>query len=359
MECTKINNYLKTLLIYFYKMKIEQDLKLDFSDVLIRPKRSTLESRKDVELQREFKFPYSSQVITCVPIIASNMDTVGTIDMYNSLKGFNMLTCFHKFMNIDDYPQNDTNNYIVSIGIRDEDYTKLINLYKRNRSACNIVCVDIANGYIKRLVDFCLKVRELIPHCILIAGNVVTREMTEELILNGKVDIVKVGIGSGSVCTTRLQTGVGMPQLSAVIECADAAHGCDGHIISDGGITCPGDCAKAFGAGADFVMLGSILAGHDESGGVIEEIDGEKYKVFYGMSSDTAMDKHYGGVNKYRSSEGKTVKIKCKGRVENTILDLLGGIRSTCTYVNSKKIKDLSKCTTFFRVNNQVNKIYG
>jgi len=212
----------------------------------------------------------------------------------------------------------------------------------------------------QKLVEFCQKVRELIPHCILIAGNVVTREMTEELIINGRVDIVKVGIGSGSVCTTRLQTGVGMPQLSAIIECADAAHGVGGHIISDGGITCPGDCSKAFGAGADFVMLGSMLSGHEESGGeLIEEENGEKFKVFYGMSSDTAMNKHYGGVSKYRSSEGKTVKVKFKGPVSNTLDDLLGGVRSTCTYVNATQISHLPKCTTFVRVNNQVNRIYG
>ena len=340
-------------------MKIEQDIKLDFSDVLIRPKRSTLESRKDVILERDFKFPHSKQTWKGVPIIASNMDTVGTVPMYHKLKDYNILTCFHKFLDIEEYPKNDTNNYIVSIGIRDEDFNKLRFLYNKYPSSCNIVCVDIANGYIKKLVDFCKKVRELIPNCILIAGNVVSREMTEELILNGKVDIVKVGIGSGSVCTTRLQTGVGMPQLSAIIECSDAAHGCNGHIISDGGITCPGDASKAFGAGADFVMLGSILAGHEESGGELVEDGDEKYKVFYGMSSDTAMDKHYGGIEVHRSSEGKTVKIKYKGPVENTILDLLGGIRSTCTYVNARNLKDLSKCCTFLRVNNQLNKIYN
>ena len=340
-------------------MKIEQDIKLDFSDVLIRPKRSTLESRSEVNLEREFKFPHSTQIWKGIPIIASNMDTVGTIPMYKSLKENNMLTCFHKFMNINEYPENDRNNYAVSIGIRNEDYLKLSEIYKYTPEKCNIVCIDIANGYIQKLVQFCQRVRKLIPHCILIAGNVVTREMVEELIINGKVDIVKVGIGSGSVCTTRLQTGVGMPQLSCIIECADAAHGCGGHIISDGGITCPGDAAKAFGAGADFVMLGSMLAGHEQSGGELIEDNGKLYKVFYGMSSDTAMNKHYGGVSKYRSSEGKTVKIEYKGPVENTILDLLGGIRSTCTYVNAKNLKDLSKCTTFIRVNNQVNKIYG
>jgi GMP reductase len=342
-------------------MKIEQDIKYDFSDVLIRPKRSTLESRNDVNLEREFKFPHSLQTLSCIPIIASNMDTVGTIDMYGSLKNYKMLTCFHKFMKNPEYPNNDDddNDYIVSIGIRDEDLEKISRLYRQSPKSCNIICVDIANGYIKRLVDFCQKIRELVPHCILIAGNVVSREMTEELILNGKVDIVKVGIGSGSVCTTRLQTGVGMPQLSAIIECADAAHGCNGHIISDGGITCPGDASKAFGAGADFVMLGSMLAGHEECNGELIEENGEQYKVFYGMSSDTAMNKHYGGINKYRSSEGKTVKVKYKGNVSHTIDDLLGGIRSTCTYVNATNLKDLAKCTTFVRVNNQVNKRYG
>jgi len=342
-------------------MKIEQDLKLDFSDVLIRPKRSTLKSRNEVNLKREFRFPHSPQTLNCVPIMASNMDTVGTIEMNNTLKNYEMITCFHKFIKNVHYPNNDENqnNYFVSIGIRDEDLQKITKLYHSDPKKCNMVCVDVANGYMQQLVEFCQKIREIIPHCILIAGNVVSREMTEELIINGKVDIVKVGIGSGSVCTTRLQTGVGMPQLSAIIECADAAHGCGGHIISDGGITCPGDASKAFGAGADFVMLGSVLAGHEESGGEIVEENGKKFKVFYGMSSDTAMKKHYGGVNKYRSSEGKTVKVEFKGPVSNTIDDLLGGIRSTCTYVNAKNLKDLSKCTTFMRVNNQVNRIYG
>ena len=208
-------------------MKIEQDLKLDFSDVLIRPKRSTLKSRNDVNLKREFKFPHSPQTLSCIPIMASNMDTVGTLEMNSVLKNYNIITCFHKFIGNQHYPNNDKNenNYFVSIGIRDEDLEKITKLYHNDPKKCNMICIDVANGYMQQLVDFCKKVRELIPHCILIAGNVVTREMTEELIINGKVDIVKVGIGSGSVCTTRLQTGVGMPQLSAVIECADAAHG--------------------------------------------------------------------------------------------------------------------------------------
>lgn len=334
-------------------------VKLDFSDVLIKPQKSILESRNDVNLEREFKFPYSNQIWKGIPIIASNMDTVGTIDMYHSLNNYNMLTCFHKFIDINDYPENTNNNYMISIGIRDEDYNKLEILYNKFPEKCKIICIDIANGYITKLIDYCLKVRKLIPDCILIAGSVVTKEMVKELILEGKVDIVRCGIGSGSVCTTRLQTGVGMPQFSCIVECSIAAHCCGGYIISDGGITCPGDASKAFGAGADFVMLGSMLAGHTESGGELIEEKNKKYKVFYGMSSDTAMNKHYGGVEKYRSSEGKAVKLEYRGDISYTINDLLGGIRSTCTYVNAKNIKDLSNSCIFMRVNNQVNNIYS
>ena len=211
----------------------------------------------------------------------------------------------------------------------------------------------------QKIVEFCQKVREKYPDVILIAGNVATREMTEELIINGKVDIVKVGIGPGSACLTRLKTGVGMPQLSCIIECADAAHGAGGLIIADGGITCPGDMAKAFGGGADFVMVGGQFAGHDENPGEMVEENGEKFKLFYGMSSEHAMNKHYGKMEKYRSSEGRVIKIKYRGPLENTVLDYLGGLRSTCTYINATCIKHIPKCTTFVRVNNQLNLIYA
>ena len=340
-------------------MKIEQDIKLDFSDVLIRPKRSTLESRNDINLEREFKFPHSNQKWKGVPIIASNMDTVGTVNMYESLTKYKMLTCFHKFLDINEYPENNDNNYMISIGIRDEDYNKLEVLYNTEPEKCNIICIDIANGYIKKLVNFCLKVRKLIPNCILIAGSVVTREMVEELILNGKVDIVRVGIGSGSVCTTRLQTGVGMPQFSSVMECADAAHGLGAHIIADGGCTCPGDVAKGFGAGADFVMLGGMLAGHKEGGGTIINDKENKYIEFYGSSSEEANEKHYGGLANYRSSEGKKVRILMKSSLDGTVRDILGGVRSSCTYVGASSLKQLSKCTTFVRVKNQYNDTFG
>jgi len=338
-------------------MKIIQECKLDFNDVLIQPRNTSLRSRSEVSLEREFKFPNTDQIWKGVPLIASNMDTIGTVEMYHSLKNHNMLTCFHKFL--EEYPENERNKYIVSIGIRDKDFQKLESLYKISPEKCNLVCVDVANGYMDSLLVFCQRVRELIPHCILIAGNVVTGDRTKELILEGKVDIVKVGIGNGSVCTTRLQTGCGMPQLSALLECGASAHEVGGHILCDGGITCPGDAGKAFGAGSDFVMMGSMLAGHEESGGDLIKENDKLYKIFYGMSSTEAMNKHYGGVNEYRSSEGKCVKIEYKGPVENTIKNLLGGLRSTCTYVNAHEIKDLHQNVVFYKVNNIVNKIYG
>ena len=219
------------------------------------------------------------------------------------------------------------------------------------------ICIDVANGYSEHFVNFLKQTRKQFPDKVIIAGNVVTGEMVEELLLAG-ADIIKVGIGPGSVCTTRIKTGVGYPQLSAIIECADAAHGLGGHIISDGGCTTPGDVAKAFGAGSDFVMLGGMLAGHTESGGELLEINGKKFKQFYGMSSATAMNKHVGGVAEYRASEGKAVKLPFKGNVADTVLDILGGLRSSCTYVGASRLKELTKRTTFIRVSEQENRVF-
>ena len=182
--------------------------------------------------------------------------------------------------------------------------------------------------------------------------------MTEALILAG-ADIVKVGIGPGSVCTTRKVAGVGYPQLSAIAECSDAAHGLNGHVKSDGGCSSPGDVSKAFAAGADFVMLGGMLAGHDESGGeLIEGDDGEEYKSFYGMSSAKAMETHYGEVAKHRAPEGKEVRVPYRGPLEVTIQSILGGLRSACSYVGARRIKDLPKCTTFIRVSMTTNEVF-
>tara|TARA_B110000208_G_C11759396_1_gene426326 strand:- start:747 stop:1778 length:1032 start_codon:yes stop_codon:yes gene_type:complete len=338
-------------------MKIDPDIKLDFSDVLLRPKRSELSSRNDVVLTRKFKFKYSNYVWEGVPIIVSNMDTVGTVEMARSLQEYRIITCLHKYHKYTDIPEDlNKDYYMVSTGVSDSDLRNLDEIITHRNP--RFICIDVANGYSSKLLKVCKIVREKYPNKIIVAGNVVTREMVEELIINGGVDIVKCGIGSGSVCTTRLQTGVGYPQLSAVLECADAAHGIDGQIISDGGIQVPGDFGKAFGAGADFVMCGSIFAGHTESGGELVENNGVKYKIFYGMSSSSAMKKYHGGIAKYRSAEGKSVKLKYRGDVSNTVDNILGGIRSTMTYIGARRMKDVSKSTSFIRVNNQVNQIY-
>ena len=340
-------------------MKILDDVKLDFSDVLILPKRSQYSSRLEVSLERTFKFKYSPYSWTGVPIMVSNMDTTGTIEMAAELQKYKVLTCLHKYYTSQQLldANLDKDYFAISTGIGEADLSNLDDII--NQIDPKFICIDVANGYMSKFIEKCREIREKYPDKILIAGNVCTSEGVLELIMNGKVDIVKVGIGSGSCCTTRKQTGIGMPQLSAVIECADTAHGLDGHIISDGGLQVVGDFAKAYGAGSDFVMSGSMFAGHTESGGDVIEEGAKIYKVFYGMSSSTAMDKYNGGVAKYKSSEGKTVKIEYRGPVKDKILDIQGGIRSTMTYIGAKKIKDISKCTTFARVNRQLNQIYN
>jgi len=373
-------------------MRIEQDIKLDYSDVLIRPKRSTLGSRKEVSLERTFSFrnykPHDMDIehlrpengnYTGIPIMAANMDGVGTFEMAETLSEQGLFTCLVKTYSVDKLVEffSVERPYVAySMGISDKDFYRFQNVYGAVPSGnLKYVCVDVANGYSERFTDFIRKLRAGYPHIVIIAGNVVTGDQTQELILSG-ADIVKVGIGPGSVCTTRIKTGVGYPQLSAVIECADAAHGLGGHIIADGGCTCPGDVAKAFAGGADFVMLGGMLAGHDEGGGEvitkryqtneIEEhetgarlrVEEKQFVQFYGMSSDAANTKHFGGLKEYRASEGREALVPYRGRVESTIQDILGGVRSTCTYVGADKLKRLSKCTTFVMVNNQYNRTY-
>lgn len=382
-------------------MRFENDMKLDYKDVLLCPKRSKLTSRKEVDLKRKFTYcnydpsfeheSWEDHHYDGVPIMAANMDGVGTFEMADTLADQSIFTCLVKT-----YSENELVNFFdpedddrvlsrsdfvaMSIGISHEDEMKFRNVYEQVSYNLKYVCIDVANGYTERFVDFIKHFRINYPSIVIIAGNVVTADQTQELILNG-ADIVKVGIGPGSVCTTRIQTGVGYPQLSAVIECADAAHGLGGHIIADGGCTCPGDVAKAFAAGADFVMLGGMLAGHDEGGGDVitkfYETDQLEYEVgshldnrrrvieekrfvqFYGMSSAAANDKHFGGLKEYRSSEGREVLVPYRGPVGITIQDLLGGIRSTCTYVGADKLKRLSKCTTFVKCTQQFNGVYA
>lgn len=337
-------------------MRIENEIKLDFSDVLIRPKRSTMNSRSEVDLNRDFGF-YQG-----IPVMAANMDTTGTIEMANVLEANGMFTCLHKHHDIDtlyDYFFQVRNHTAYSMGINELDLQKWNQLKsKLPKGNVKFVCIDVANGYTERFINFVAQFKSDNPEITLIAGNVVTGDITEQLLLAG-ADIVKVGIGPGSVCTTRIKTGVGFPQLSAIVECADAAHGMGGYICADGGCSTPGDVAKAFGAGADFVMLGGMLAGHEESGGETVTENGKMFKTFYGMSSQTAMETHNGGVAEYRASEGKTVKIEFRGPIQKTIQEVLGGLRSACTYVGARALKALPKCTTFVRVNNTHNKTFG
>lgn len=346
-----------------HSMRLEEEVKLDFKDVLIRPKRSTLRSRAEVDLVRTVVFKHSKQKWTGVPIIVANMDTVGTFDMARAMSKQKCMVAMHKHYSVDEWKSFAASDpaclpYVAaSAGSGKDDLNKLAEVLK----ACpgvKMICLDVANGYSEAFVETVRQVRARFPEHTIIAGNVVTNEMTEELILNG-ADVVKVGIGPGSVCTTRKQAGVGYPQLSAVIECSDAAHGLGGHVVADGGITCPGDASKAFGAGADFIMCGGMFAGHDEAAGELLERDGRKYKLFYGMSSSTAMNKHVGGVADYRSSEGKTVEVPYKGPVHETLRDLLGGLRSSCTYVGATSLKEMKVRTTFIRVTQQLNTVFG
>lgn len=337
-------------------MRIEDDIKLDFKDVLIRPKRSTLSTRSDVELTRLYDFKYSGMHWEGVPVIAANMDTIGTFEMHMALQEYEMMTALHKHYSVEEWKDNLGNffqNYgMVTIGTSDDDLDSFTKIYSMLGPGISFVCIDVANGYGEYFPEFVSRFRERFPDLTIIAGNVVTDDMTEQLILSG-ADIVKVGIGPGSVCTTRMTTGVGYPQISAIIECADAAHGLKGHIISDGGCREPGDVVKAFAAGADFVMLGGMFAGHDESGGEVVNAGGRMMKEFYGMSSKKANDKYSGGLDSYRAAEGRDLYVDEKGPVSNTVQQILGGLRSACTYVGAEKLKHLSKCTTFIRVTQQ------
>jgi GMP reductase len=380
-------------------MRIEPDIKLDYKNVLIRPKRSTLTSRKEVSLVREFNYRNYNTENICppdfegIPIIAANMDGVGTFKMADKLAEGEIMTCLKKtytsaeLISYFDSEMWERREYVaMSIGISDSDLNKFKTVYDHVGKQLKYVCIDVANGYTERFVNFIQEFRLLYADIVIIAGNVVTADQTQELILNG-ADIVKVGIGPGSVCTTRIKTGVGYPQLSAVIECADAAHGLGGHIIADGGCTSSGDIAKAFAGGADFVMLGGMLAGHDEGGGEViakhyetnevlynnvptdfhsrnetpvykRVVETKKFVQFYGMSSKAANDKHFGGLKEYRSSEGREVLVPYRGEVAKTIQDILGGIRSTCTYVGADELKRLNKCTTFVMCHDTHNRIY-
>jgi len=352
-------------------MQIEDQVSLDYDDVLIKPKRSILKSRKQVDISRTFKFRWSGREWHGVPIIASNMDTTGTFRMSNALMAYNMMTALHKFYDKDqliNFFSDDTrrlDRVFYSLGMRDDDWDKFAGVWSAlaHEYRPNMVCIDVPSAYLETFIDFLKRFRDTYPKVTIMAGNVCTGEMTEALVLAG-ADIVKVGIGPGSGCLTRRVAGVGVPQLTAVIDCADAAHGLKGWICADGGIVHPGDLGKAFGGGADFIMIGGVLSGHHEcEGDILDDKDnpvgdhhpGPKFMRFYGMSSDEAMKKHYGGKANYRASEGRSVIIPYKGMVSNTIEEYLGGLRSTMSYIGAEKLKEIGRRTTFVRVNRVIN----
>lgn len=371
-------------------MQILEKTELDFSDVLIKPRRSTLSSRADVDINRKYKFKWTSSVAYGTGIMQSNMGTIGTFDVSRKMLKGGLFACLHKHHDIQDLidfyksldPDTEWNRCFISIGLKDnglEKVRKLKEMVFVNEEYDPSICIDVPNGYIPQVKELVIKVRKEFPHSIIMVGNVVTGDIVEDLILSG-ADIVKVGIGNGSNCLTRRQTGVGRPQFSTIVECADAAHQVGGMVCADGGITCPGDIGKAFGAGADFIMIGGLYAGTDEADGEIIEktyltternlettcglkshdkvYETKKFKMFYGMSSTLAQEKFGNGKPKYRASEGRVTLVPYVGSVDDVNEEFLGGLRSTMTYIGAAKLKDIPKCCVFYKVNNQLNRMY-
>ena len=344
-------------------MRINTDPKLNFEDVLLQPKRSTLSSRKDVDMTRNFTFRNSGKQMNFLPIFASNMDGVGTFSMAKALQDHKMMTVITKTTTIDQWRTAVGNGVrLQSVSVCtgtnvmwDKDATDWKTMQEVLKSFPDIkmITVDVANAYHQNMVDFIKKIRNEYPEKIIIAGNVVTPEMTEELIING-ADVVKIGIGPGSVCTTRTMTGVGVPQFSAIVDCSDAANGVGGHIMADGGCVHPGDIAKAFGGGAHMVMIGGMLAGHDES--ETQVVDGKR--EFYGMSSDRAREVHGQRKDGYKGNEGRLISLPDRGPVAKTLEDIIGGVRSACTYIGARRIKDMAKCASFVTTHNVINRGY-
>ena len=344
-------------------MRINYDAKLNFEDVLLQPKRSTLSSRKDVDMTRNFTFRNSGKQMNFLPIFASNMDGVGTFSMAKVLQEYKMMTVITKTTGIEEWRKAVGNGVrLQSVSVctgtnvmwdKEAQDWKTMQEVLKSFPDIKMITVDVANAYHQNMVDFIKKVRDEYPTKIIVAGNVVTPEMTEELIING-ADVVKIGIGPGSVCTTRTMTGVGVPQFSAILDCADAANGVDGHIMADGGCVFPGDIAKAFGGGAHMVMIGGMLAGHDESEQLV--VDGKI--EFYGMSSDRAREKHGKRKDGYRGNEGRLISLPYRGPVKSTVEDILGGVRSACTYIGARRLKDMPKCASFVTTNNVQNQVY-
>ena len=344
-------------------MRIKQEIKLNYEDVLLQPKRSTLTSRADVKMTRTFNFINSGKQLEFCPIFASNMDGVGTFSMAKVLQDYKMMTVITKSTSVDTWRKAiGTGVRLQSVSVctgtnimwdPDAPDYKTMKQVLTSFPDVKFITIDVANAYHQHFVDFVKRIRDEYPEKIIIAGNVVSPEMTEELIING-ADVVKIGIGPGSVCTTRTMAGVGIPQFSAIVECSDAANGVDGHIMADGGCVHPGDIAKALGGGAHMVMIGGMLAGHDESE---QEIVNGNIE-FYGMSSDRAREVHGKRKDGYRGNEGRLISLPHRGPVAPTLEDILGGVRSACTYIGARRLKDMAKCASFVTTNNVINRVY-
>ena len=371
-------------------MKINNETKLDFDDVLLLPQRSILKSRSEIKLERSFQFYHSPRVWVGTPIMCANMSFC-SFSMARELSKHKMIACLHKYHNIEDlitYFINNPENIdytFISIGYKKSDLDYLLQFKNKTNIQPNI-CIDVPNGHMDVFVKYCKSVRDHFPDSIIMAGNVTNVSSTQELIIYGGVDIVKVGIGGGSACTTRFLTGCGMPQLSCCIENAYVAHGLQngnkklGLICSDGGHKNAGDVCKALCADADFVMLGGYFAGSDpcdgewdyedkvEHNNEMSRIDAhntyrtKKTFTYYGMSTHHSQEIYENNIKDYRASEGTKITVKYKGKIDIIIQELLGGIRSCCCYIGSNSIKNMSKCAEFCKVNqlhNNKNPIFG
>ena len=346
-------------------MRIIEEEQLDFDDVLIQPKCSKLLSRSQVNLEREFKWhdvDGNKHIMSCIPYGTTNMATVGTCKIAELMVKSKHLACLEKHIPYDDIDAlfskltiEEQSRVVPSIGIK-EDTSAIKKLY--DKWHVRMIMIDVPNGYIPSLVE---RIRELHAYCIdscIIAGNVVDAAGAAQL-LDAGAAVLKGGIGNGSACRTRLKTGVGRPQLSTIIDIADICHQRGCYMMCDGGLSVPGDVCKAFGAGADFVISGSLFAGCDEADGETVERDSKKFKQYYGMSSFLAQKKHFGGVRKYSASEGREKLIPCTGTLEEVLDDIDGGLRSCCTYIGCMKMKNFSRHTTFYKVRRQVNMLFA
>lgn len=369
-------------------MQIVDSVQLDFSDVLIKPRRSSIDSRSKVNISRDYKFKWCPIPITGTGIMQSNMGTIGNFEVSRKMLNNGLFACLHKHHPLEDllsfykelfsYGDGIWRRCLLSIGLRDNGIEKLRTINKELGVQIGIK-FDVPNGYIPQVKERVIELRKEFPEMFIMVGNVVTGDITEDLILSG-ADCVAVGIGNGAQCLTRRQTGCGRPQFSALVECSDAAHQVGGMVCCDGGITCPGDLGKAFGAGSDFIMIGSLFAGTDEADGEIitkwinngeydrflydigykfePHLEEKKFKQFYGMSSTLAQEKFGNGKPSYRASEGRVTLMPYVGSIDGVIEELLGGLRSTMTYIGAKNLKDIPKQSVFFKVHNQLNQTF-